>query len=294
MKHILMVDDVTTNLKCAAEVLQPYYQLSMAKSGKQALNFLKKNRPDLILLDIKMPDMDGYETMEEIKLNPETADIPIIFLTADTDFSSEVKGIKMGAMDFITKPFEADVMLGRIEKVLQMEDMRKNILHSARKDELSGLPNFEAFCESVEAVLRSGITSAHLLVADLDDFARYNESNGVLAGDDALRRFAAGFKELCVEQQLLKEESLVARVGANSFAVFLLEPLTQEDVATYFSKISDCAALTTGLTVSLAVCGIPVIGAEFSTLYSNAEKALYYIKQSGKNNWHIYQEKNRG
>lgn len=128
MKHILMVDDSTTNLKSAAEVLQPYYQLSMAKSGKQALQFLKKNIPDLILLDLMMPEMDGYSVMEQIKLNPMTAGIPIIFLTADAEQASERKGLQMGAMDFITKPFRAEAMLGRIEKVLQMEDMRKNLL----------------------------------------------------------------------------------------------------------------------------------------------------------------------
>lgn len=139
MKHILMVDDSTTNLKSAAEVLQPYYQLSMAKSGKQALQFLKKNIPDLILLDLMMPEMDGYSVMEQIKLNPLTAGIPIIFLTADVEQASERKGLQMGAMDFITKPFKAEAMLGRIEKVLQMEDMRKNLLGETKEEALSGL-----------------------------------------------------------------------------------------------------------------------------------------------------------
>ena len=132
-----MVDDNTTNLKVAASVLNPYYKLSMAKSGKQALNFLKKNKPDLILLDIKMPEMDGYQTMEEIKLNPETCDIPVIFLTADTEHESEMKGIRMGALDFITKPFEESVMLGRIEKVLMMEDVRKNLIDTPESDNSS-------------------------------------------------------------------------------------------------------------------------------------------------------------
>lgn len=137
MKHILMVDDSTTNLKSAAEVLQPYYQLSMAKSGKQALQFLKKNIPDLILLDLMMPEMDGYSVMEQIKLNPLTAGIPIIFLTADAEQASERRGLQMGAMDFITKPFKEEAMLGRIEKVLQMEDMRKNLLGEAGGEALS-------------------------------------------------------------------------------------------------------------------------------------------------------------
>lgn len=143
MKHILMVDDSTTNLKSAAEVLQPYYQLSMAKSGKQALQFLKKNIPDLILLDLMMPEMDGYSVMERIKLNPLTARIPIIFLTADAEQASERKGLQMGAMDFITKPFKEEAMLGRIEKVLQMEDMRKNLLGESEKELLSGLRSGE-------------------------------------------------------------------------------------------------------------------------------------------------------
>ena len=138
MKHILMVDDNTTNLKVAASVLSPYYKLSMAKSGKQALGFLKKSKPDLILLDIKMPEMDGYQTMEEIKLNPDTADIPVIFLTADTEHESEMKGIRMGALDFITKPFEESVMLGRIEKVLMMEDVRKNLIDN-NSDDIDGV-----------------------------------------------------------------------------------------------------------------------------------------------------------
>ena len=125
MKHILMVDDNTTNLKMAASVLAPFYELSMAKSGKQALTFLKKNKPDLILLDLLMPEMDGYETMERIKLDPETSDIPIIFLTADKETESEKRGLSEGAVDYITKPFNKDAMLGRIEQVLRMEDMRK-------------------------------------------------------------------------------------------------------------------------------------------------------------------------
>lgn len=146
MKHILMVDDNTTNLKSAAEVLQPYYQLSMAKSGKQALQFLKKNTPDLILLDLMMPEMDGYSVMEQIKLNPLTAGIPIIFLTADAEQASERRGLQMGAMDFITKPFKPEVMLGRIEKILQMEDMRKNLLGASGEEPLT-----ESLSDAVEA-----------------------------------------------------------------------------------------------------------------------------------------------
>ena len=155
-KHILIVDDVTTNLKCAAEVLQDQYKLSMAKSGAQAINFLQKAKPDLILLDIRMPEMDGYQTLEIIKSNPETANIPVVFLTVDDQRESEIKGLKMGAMDFILKPFEPGVMLSRIDKILQIEDLRKNLSISARKDALTGLWNRKHIEDEIERYLATG------------------------------------------------------------------------------------------------------------------------------------------
>ncbi len=87
-KHILIVDDVTTNLKCVGEILRNDYALSMAKSGEQALQMIGKVKPDLVLLDVKMPGMDGYETFKAMKENPDTADVPVIFLTADTENGS--------------------------------------------------------------------------------------------------------------------------------------------------------------------------------------------------------------
>ena len=149
-KHILIVDDVTTNLKLAADVLKDNYQLSMAKSGAQALEFLKKARPDLILLDVRMPGMDGYETLEHIKANTETSNIPVVFLTVDDQRESEIKGLKMGAMDFILKPFEPEIMLSRIEKILQIEDLRKNLSNSAKKDPLTGLWNRKYIEDDIE------------------------------------------------------------------------------------------------------------------------------------------------
>lgn len=159
MKHILMVDDAATNLRMAAEVLQPYYRLSMAKSGKQALKFLEKNIPDLILLDIKMPEMDGYQVLERIRLNPKTAAVPIIFLTADTETESEIRGIQMGAIDFITKPFAEDVMLARIEKVLQMEDMKKNLLSFGQNNQDTLLQNRDEAIGKIDHTLLKAFAS---------------------------------------------------------------------------------------------------------------------------------------
>jgi len=120
MKKILMVDDVSTNIKCANEVLKDKYQLITARSGQVALKLLEETKPDLIILDINMPDMDGYELLEIIKGKEEFADVPVVFLTAENDEESEAKGLRLGAVDYIMKPFGPKILLGRIDKILMI------------------------------------------------------------------------------------------------------------------------------------------------------------------------------
>lgn len=132
-KLILIVDDAITNLKNAEEVLKKKYDLALAKSGQQALAFLENTTPDLILLDILMPEMDGFEVMEVIKENPVTEKIPVIFLTVDNNKESELKGFALGAQDFITKPFVSEIMVSRIERILELDELRKNLENKVKK-----------------------------------------------------------------------------------------------------------------------------------------------------------------
>ena len=122
MKHILLVDDVSTNLKYEDLILKNKYNVTLVKSGQEALECLKSVMPDLVLLDIHMQDMDGYEVMKHMKKDPETADIPVILLTADANEDSKKRGIALGAADFIRKPIEPQTLLDRIEEVLKMEE----------------------------------------------------------------------------------------------------------------------------------------------------------------------------
>lgn len=117
-KHILIVDDVSTNLKCEGEVLKGKYRMSMAKSGEQALELLEETIPDLILMDVIMPGMDGYETMLKIKNNPLYAEIPIVLLSGDSQSVTEKRGMDMGAAGYIRKPFDPDRLLEEIETIL--------------------------------------------------------------------------------------------------------------------------------------------------------------------------------
>ena len=119
-EHILVVDDDPALLEQAEDILSPCYEVSLARSGRQAVDFLGRgNGADLILLDILMPDMDGYETIRAIREQKFCEEIPVVFLTSLTDSESEIQGLSSGAADFIVKPFDARVLLARIERRLQ-------------------------------------------------------------------------------------------------------------------------------------------------------------------------------
>lgn len=127
MKHILVVDDNKISLSAAKSALSDIYKVAAVTSGAQALKFLERNSCDLILLDINMPEMDGFEVMRRIHEHPERSDIPVIFLTADNDAETEKRCLDEGAMDFIAKPFVMNVMRSRISRILELQELRKNL-----------------------------------------------------------------------------------------------------------------------------------------------------------------------
>ncbi len=126
-KHVLIIDDNTTNLQIAEKTLKQHYKVTLLISGEQALKFLKKSKPDLILLDIRMPGMDGFETIKKIKNDLHISDIPVIFLTAQSESVSEVYGLQLGAADFIAKPFVPEVMLRRVSMQMELYSYRNKL-----------------------------------------------------------------------------------------------------------------------------------------------------------------------
>lgn len=124
---ILVVDDDKTNLSLAQRILGPQYRIAAAGSGEAALKYLEMHRPDLILLDINMPEMDGFEVMEKLRSNIHTESIPVIFLTADSLAETEIKCFQMGAMDFVTKPFVPDILLSRVSKTIELDQYRHKL-----------------------------------------------------------------------------------------------------------------------------------------------------------------------
>ncbi len=132
-EHILIVDDDAMNLKIAEKMLENMYEISLVKSGKETMEFLKERIPNLILLDLHMPEMNGFEVISKLKQDERLKDIPVIFLTADNDKENEVKGFNEGALDFITKPFIADIMLKRIARILELDRLQKNLQQEVKK-----------------------------------------------------------------------------------------------------------------------------------------------------------------
>lgn len=132
--HILVVDDKKTNLMIAEKILREEFDVSVSQSGTEAIAFLEQNNVDLILLDLHMPGMNGFEVMSEMKTNVKiNSDIPVILLTADDDKLMEVESFKKGAQDFITKPFVPEIMIQRVRRVVQLDKLQKNLQNEVEK-----------------------------------------------------------------------------------------------------------------------------------------------------------------
>lgn len=291
MKHILIVDDVTTNLKCAAEVLKDTYDVTTAKSGKAALQILREIQPDLIMLDVNMPEMNGFEVMERIKEDPVTRDIPVIFLTAEADKENEVTGLKMGAMDFIKKPFEPDIMRSRIEKILQMTEQTKELQNIAGRDSLTNLLNRRCF-EKILDQPEEGKENGFFLLLDLDNFKQVNDTFGHVIGDQVLIKFAR------VMEEEASPEDAICRIGGDEFAIFIpgtyekskIKSIARRMIAGIEFEVNDLLLDTCDfkLSVSIGIAEKPEDGSHFAELYAAADKALYYVKQNGKRGCYFY------
>lgn len=304
MKHILIVDDNKANLAAAKAVLCDTYKITAVTMGAQALKFLENNTCDLILLDINMPEMDGFEVMKRIHENSNCSGIPIIFLTADDDADTENRCLEEGALDFITKPFAASVMRSRISRILELEDMRRqladkleqkikevtDIKSKSQQDALTGLWN-RAYTEgAVNEILEKGGCGA-LFMIDMDNFKAINDNYGHIEGDNTLKMFAETMRKFS------KDGDVLCRIGGDEFVMFVNGRLSKSEIGNLAGDIiSDLCfkieqkKFETNSSVSIGIAQIPNDGSDFNTAYNAADKALYYVKQNGKNSYHFFSE----
>jgi len=304
MKHILIVDDNKTNLASARSVLNGTYKVTAVTMGAQALKFLEGNSCDLILLDINMPEMDGFEVLKKISENETRREIPVIFLTADSDAETESRCLEAGAVDFIAKPFVPAVMMSRISRILEMADMRRqladkleqkikevsDIKSKARQDALTGLWNRAYTEETVNGLIAEG-TSGALFMIDMDNFKAINDNYGHIEGDNTLKMFADTMRTFSSDGDVL------CRIGGDEFVMFINGVTSKSELSNLAGDIiSDlCGKLEakkfeTNSSVSIGIAQIPEDGKDFGTVYNSADKALYYVKQNGKNSFHFFSE----
>ncbi|MDR1889567.1 MAG: response regulator, partial [Zoogloeaceae bacterium] len=155
---VLVVDDNLVNLNAISGQLEELYRVVVAKSGEQALKICKRDAPDLILLDVEMPGMDGFETIAEFQKTPALSSIPVIFLTANRDTETEIRGLECGAVDFVTKPFNKAILLHRIAHHLRFSQYQRSLEHTVKELEDSIV---EGFSEIVE--YRDANTGGHIV-----------------------------------------------------------------------------------------------------------------------------------
>lgn len=288
---LLVVDDEKQNRLLLTELFQDDYRLILAKNGEQALARAREHLPDLILLDVLMPEMDGLAVIRELKRQDTTRHIPVIFITALDSPTDEEQGFLLGASDYIGKPFHAAVVRARVRNQLQIVHQRRLLEQLASLDGLTGIPNRRQFDQAYKRewhrCQRSG-SPLSLLVADVDHFKKYNDSLGHAAGDRVLQEIAAVLRD-CVQ----RPGDLAARYGGEEFVVLLPET-GREDASMVAGRILDTLrqrnlahpASPTASHVSMSIGGIcftPTTLEPDDKPFTLADAALYQAKAGGRN-----------
>ncbi len=221
--RILIVDDEVFNLQFLTELLAPDYHINVAKDGKKALELTRTLQPDLIILDVVMPEMDGYKVIKKLKENDSVNHIPVIFLTSLCNSRDEEKGLSLGALDYINKPFHPAIVKARVNNILELVKHRKLIEKIALLDGLTGIPNRRAYDTSLQQQwlrFRDNNTPLSLGFLDIDYFKQYNDSYGHAAGDISLKKVAG-----VLDGSTSTSGGFAARYGGEEFA-FILPSLT--------------------------------------------------------------------
>lgn len=307
MDKVLIVDDVPVGIKVLGELLREHYEILVATSGSRAIEVALKNQPDLILLDVVMPDMDGLETCRQLKGNTQTKDIPVIFLTAMSESSDVIKGFEVGGQDYIVKPFHKTEVIARVKNHLELKKSKEKVKQYAleleqKNDELqqllekteqlamtdflTGITNrrfaIKKMNEELSRINRGG-DGFSLLMIDIDNFKSINDSYGHACGDYVLKNLINLIKPV------LREYDMIARWGGEEFLIML--PMTEiNDAKTVAEKVVSCVGaqifnykgISFNVTVTAGVAQYQVDD-DLDSIIKRADEAMYQGKMSGKN-----------
>jgi diguanylate cyclase (GGDEF)-like protein len=296
---LLIVDDDKSNLMVLSHILKADYTVRLASDGASALRIAEKYQPDLILLDIIMPDMDGYQVIVALQNSNNTARIPVIFITGLTNNVHEKRGLELGAVDYINKPFDDMIVKLRVQHQIQIINQMRTIEFLSMMDQLTGIANRRNFDNRLKAEwgrARRGSQSLSLLLVDVDHFKRYNDTYGHQQGDKALCVVAR-----ILTQTLRRVTDFAARWGGEEFVVLLpnaeasgglaIAELIRETAAAEDIPLDngDSSKLTVSIGVS-AFTPTPSGSITVDEFILRADKALYKAKETGRNKVCLFEE----
>ena len=293
---ILIVDDSPGIIHNLGTLLESEYEVLFATRGAHALEIVAaraaEGRPvELILLDVVMPEMDGYEVCRRLKRDASTRDIPVIFLTVKGESDNETLGFELGAVDYVSKPFSSPVVRARVRTHLELKRKRDYFLRLTMVDGLTGVANRRRFDEALEGEWSRSRREHYplsLLMIDVDHFKAYNDLFGHLEGDDCLRRVAQ-----VLDTVTRRPGDLTARYGGEEFACLL--PRTDGESARALAE--SCRAVVEAMaiphrassagrvvTISIGAATLPADGdGSAERLLAEADDLLYGAKRAGRN-----------
>jgi len=289
---VLIVDDEAINITALSLILRPDYNVYVEKDGLGCIESAKALKPDLILLDVLMPAMSGFEVIVHLKKDHETYDIPVIFVTGlDTD-TDEEKGLVLGAADYMNKPYKAAIVRLRVKNQMTIINQMRLIKNLSVTDALTGLGNRRYFNEQLEQEWQIALRQKKnlgFMILDIDHFKIFNDTYGHLAGDEVLKHVSD-----IIKQKLLRATDKNARWGGEEFAIILpdtnlngvlevAENIRKSFEATTFKLSEDISA---NITISIGANSVtPQLNDSYSisNFIADADAALYRAKESGRN-----------
>lgn len=282
--RVLVVEDDPDVRMLLADLLEEDHEVIEAEDGEQGVEMARAERPDVVLLDLFLPRLDGFGALEEIKRDARTADIPVLFLSAERDETARVRGLELGAADFVVKPFSAVELRARIARTLRAARQQEQLRTIAQTDALTGLPNFRAFRQRLDEELKRARryhTPLSAVMIDLDNLKPINDRLGHAAGNRAIEALA----EAVLSQ--LRETDFAARYGGDEFVVLLPHTGAEEAraLAERLRRAVRRVEMEGGLSLraSLGVAALaPGTQADADTLLRAADAALYRAKALGR------------
>ena len=287
---ILIIDDEKPNLMYLNNLLCTDYSVFIARNGMEALKSAHKLMPDLILLDIIMPIMNGYEVLSELKASEATKDIPVIFTTGLCSNEDEERGLALGTADYITKPFSSTIVKLRVGNQIRIINQMRAIERLSMTDQLTGIANRRCFDQRLLAEWQRAVrekSPISIMMLDVDRFKSYNDTYGHQKGDAVLQEVAK-----MLTNSMKRPADLVARWGGEEFVALL--PTTSAEGAVKVaeqirakveeSKVPCFDGNTASVTISIGLYSlVPTQNSSMNDFISKADTALYDAKKKGRN-----------